>query len=126
MSSDAERLVRSYLASFEARDPEVIASHVSEDFFNEHTAALGSSCRGRDEYLRRLPGFLESMPGMRYEVEDVIAADDRVVATYTLHATIDNRSIEVRGAMVFRVADGEIDHRTDYWDSKVFLDQLGD
>ncbi len=126
MTGDAERVVRSYLAAFEAGDPDAIAAHVSDDFFNEHTAALGSSCTGRDEYRRRLPGFLGSMPGLRYEVEDVVADGDRSVATYTLHAHVSDRDVSVRGAMVFRVVDGLIVHRTDYWDSKVFLDQLAD
>ena len=67
--SDPIEVARSYLASFADRDPDAIAAHVSDDFVNEHTAALGSSCEGRDEYLRRLPGFLDSMPGLRYEIE---------------------------------------------------------
>jgi steroid delta-isomerase-like uncharacterized protein len=119
-------LARSYLASFAGRDVAAIAAHVSDDFVNEHTSALGSGCVGRAEYERRLPGFLDSMPGLRYEVEDVIADGDRAVATYTLHARMNGREIAVRGAMRFVVRDGSIVHRTDYWDSKVVLDQLAD
>ena len=128
MSSErsTEDTVRSYLASFAGRDPDAIAAHVTDDFFNEHTAALGANGHGREEYLRRLPGFLASMPELRYDVEAVVADGDRAVATYALHTTIDGRDIRVRGAMAFRMVDGLIAHRTDYWDSKVFLDQLAD
>lgn len=122
--TDVEAVVRSYLAAFAAGDPADIVAHVGDGFVNEHTAALGSGCVGKDEYLRRLPGFLASMPGLRYDVEDVVVDGDRAVATYTLRATIGRRDVTVRGAMRFVVADGVIAHRTDYWDSKVFLDQL--
>jgi hypothetical protein len=48
-------VVASYLGSFAAADPDVIADHVTADFVNEHRSALGSSCHGREEYRRRLP-----------------------------------------------------------------------
>ncbi|HZY09311.1 MAG TPA: nuclear transport factor 2 family protein, partial [Ilumatobacteraceae bacterium] len=61
-----------YLEAFATGQPDVVASFVTDDFVNEHTAALGSGCEGIDEYRRRLPGFLSSMPGLRYDLEDVI------------------------------------------------------
>ena len=118
-------LVRRYLSAFASGDATEVASLVTDDFFNDHTAALGSSCRGRDEYLKRLPGFLSSMEGLRYEVDDVIAEGERVAATYTLHATVNSRPIAVRGMMRFEVRDGLIARRTDYWDSLVFRQQAG-
>jgi ketosteroid isomerase-like protein len=120
----AADVVRSYLAAFETRDVAAIAAHVADGFVNEHTSALGTGCVGRDAYLQRLPGFLESMPGLHYEVEDVVAEGSRAMATYTLHARIDGRDVAVRGAMRFVLTGGLIARRTDYWDSKVFLDQI--
>jgi steroid delta-isomerase-like uncharacterized protein len=120
----AERCT-AYLAAFATGDPDAVVAHVSEDFVNEHTAALGSGCTGRDEYARRLPGFLASMPALRYEVEDVIADGARVAVAYTLHARVNDRDVAVRGVMRFRTDDGLIAHRTDYWDSLVFQQQAG-
>ncbi len=114
-----------YLESFSTGQPDAVAAFVTDDFVNEHTAALGSGCVGIDEYRRRLPGFLESMPGLRYEVEDVIADGDRVFAAYTLRTVANDRPIAVRGVMRFVVRDGRIAHRTDYWDSLVFQRQAG-
>jgi steroid delta-isomerase-like uncharacterized protein len=114
-----------YLAAFSTGDPSAVAAHVTDDFVNEHTAALGSGCAGIDEYRRRLPGFLASMPGLRYEVEETIAEGDRVAAAYTLHATVNDRPVAVRGVMRFVVRDGRIAQRTDYWDSLVFQRQAG-
>jgi len=118
-------VVRRYLAAFAVGDADGIAALVTDDFVNEHTAALGSGCMGRDEYRKRLPGFLGSMPGLRYEVEDVIADGERVAAAYTLHATVNGRPIAVRGMMRFAVRAGLIAQRTDYWDSLVFQRQAG-
>lgn len=120
----AERCT-TYLAAFATGDPAAVVANVTDDFVNEHTAALGTGCTGRDEYARRVPGFLASMPGLRYEVEDVVADGDKVVAAYTLHTHVNDRDVAVRGVMRFLVRDGLIAHRIDYWDSLVFKQQAG-
>jgi ketosteroid isomerase-like protein len=114
-----------YLAAFDLGRADDIVAHVTDDFVNEHTAALGSSCVGRTEYAKRVPGFLAAMPGLRYEVEDVVAEGDRVVIAYVLHAMVNDRPIAVRGSMWFLVRDELIAKRVDYWDSLVFQRQAG-
>lgn len=114
-----------YLAAFGTANPDAVTSLVTDDFVNEHTAALGGGCVGKTEYVRRVPGFLASMPGLRYEIEEVVADGDRVAAAYTLHARVNDRDIAVRGVMRFRVEGELIAHRTDYWDSLVFKQQAG-
>jgi steroid delta-isomerase-like uncharacterized protein len=114
-----------YLASFATGDPTAITALVTDDFANEHTSALGSSCYGKAEYEARVPAFLASMPGLRYEVEDVITDGDRVMAAYTMHATFNEHPIAIRGVMRFVVAGGRIAKRTDYWDSLLFKQQAG-
>jgi limonene-1,2-epoxide hydrolase len=114
-----------YLAAFATGDPAAVVSHVTDDFVNEHTAALGSGCTGRDEYASRVPGFLASMPGLRYEIEDVVADGQRVAVAYVLHTHVNERDVAVRGVMRFRVEGDLIAHRIDYWDSLVFQQQAG-
>ncbi len=132
----AEALARSYLASFATGDPDAVAAHVSDDFVNDHTAALGSGCVGVEEYRRRLPGFLAGFPGLSYGVDDVVVDPDgtRAAATYRLTATSDGHPIDIRGCMVFEMAlagddaaagGDRITRRTDYWDSLVYLRQVG-
>jgi predicted ester cyclase len=118
-------LCSSYLASFASGEPEQIAAHVAEGFVNEHTAALGGGCTGIDEYRRRLPKFLASMPGLRYDLEEIVAEGERVMAAYTMHAVVNERDIAIRGVMRFRVEGEKIAKRTDYWDSLVFKQQAG-
>ncbi len=114
-----------YLNAFATGDADAVAAFVTDDFVNEHTAALGSGCTGIAEYRQRLPAFLASMPGLAYEVEDVVAEGERVCAAYTLRTTVNEREIAVRGVMRFVVRDGRIAHRIDYWDSLVFQRQAG-
>jgi steroid delta-isomerase-like uncharacterized protein len=125
VSTDSD-VARSYLASFASGDPEQIAALVAPGFVNDHTSALGSGCVGREEYRSRLPGFLGSFPGLRYEVQSVIAdAAGSVAVEYRMTATSDGHPIDIRGAMVMTIRDGLIERRTDYWDSLTFLRQIG-
>ena len=120
----ASRIARSYLESFATGSAEAIAAHVSPDFVNEHTSALGAGCVGRDVYCQRLVGFLADMVDLRYEIEHLIVQAPEVAAFYTMTARWqDEHPISVRGVQRLVVADGLITHRTDYWDSAVFLTQ---
>ena len=114
-----------YVASFASGDPDRIASHVTDDFWNEHTSALGRSGRGRVEYRRRLPAFLAEFAGLRYEVEDVVAEGDRVVVAYTMRARWQGHDVAIRGVFRLRVEDGLVAHRADYWDGLDFQRQTG-
>jgi predicted ester cyclase len=120
-------IATSYLAAFDQRDPELIAAHVADAFKNRHTAALGSSCDGRSAYLDRLPAFLESMPSLHFEVEAMVCEDNEVAVFYTMTGLWQGtQPFNVRGTQRLTISDGLITHRTDYWDSAVFLAQVDD
>lgn len=128
MRSDVDT-VRGYLAAFGRGDADEIVSFVAVDFVNEHLAELGSGCSGRDEYRRRLPGFLADFAGVRYEVDDLVSearsdGTTAVVVRYRLRATHSGVAVEVPGIMWCTVADGTISHRTDLWDSLTFLRRI--
>lgn len=124
-SSDPAEVCLAYLGAFATGEPDQVTAMVTDDFINEHTAALGSGCVGKQEYARRVPGFLASMPGLRYEVEDVLVDGLRVAVAYTLHAHVNQRDVAVRGVMRFVVRGRQVAHRIDYWDSLVFQQQAG-
>jgi steroid delta-isomerase-like uncharacterized protein len=125
-AADPAAVCVAYLAAFATGDPELVLAHVADGFVNEHTSALGEGCVGKDDYRRRLPMFLASMPELRYDIEDVVSTRERVMIPYTLRARVEGHDISVRGVMRFVVdADGLIAQRTDYWDSQVFLRQIG-
>ena len=125
--SSPVEVVRSYLESFDRRDPQEIAAHVSDDFANVGTGALGTTCTGRVAYLERLPDFLGSIEGLHYSVEQLVADGSDVAAFYTLSGRWSgDRPFAVRGVQRLRVIDGLITERTDYWDSATFLRQVDD
>jgi len=113
-----------YLGAFAVGEPEAIATWVTDDFVNEHTAALGTGCVGRDAYRSRLPGFLATFADVRYDVEQIVADGNAVMAAYTMHATFQTTPTTVRGVMRFEVDGDQIAHRIDYWDSLQFLLQV--
>ena len=118
-------IARAYLKSFAGRDPKQIAANVAENFVNEHTSALGSGCVCRSAYLDRLPGFLADMGELRYEIEDLVVDGSAVAAFYTMTARWQGEApISIRGVQRLVISDGLISHRTDYWDSQVFLQQV--
>lgn len=128
MDSSGE-IVTAYLASFATGDPDAVAACVTDDFVNEHLSELGSGCEGRDEYRRRLPGFLSTFAGASYTIVTLaeIATPDAgdVVVRYRFEATYEDTPIDVPGVMWFDVVDGLIARRTDLWDSLTFLRQTG-
>jgi ribokinase len=123
-ASPAETAVR-YLGALGTGDPERVVALVTDDFVNEHASALGAGCVGRDEYRDRLPGFFASMPGVRYEAEQVVADGDVVAVPYVLTATSDGAPVRLRGVMVIETRSGLVARRTDYWDALTFLRQTG-
>ena len=124
-SSNPSDVVRSYLASFDNRDPDEIAAHVSDDFVNHHTSALATGSVGKAAYLDRLPEFLDSMPGLEYRIDELIASGADVAVFYTMTGRWqDEHNFQLAGAQRFRVEDGLIVHRSDYWDSAVFQRQI--
>jgi len=115
----------SYLESFAKRDPDLIASHVSENFKNIHTSALGDPCEGRSSYRDRLPRFLEKFKGLTYECEELIAHDEKVFVAYIMKADVDGSKISIHGVFNLKIINGFIESRVDYFDSLTFLRQIG-
>ncbi len=121
----ARQVALDYLDALNAHDPDRIAACVTEDFVNEHTSALGSSLVGRAAYRERLPSFLGAFDELRYECEDVVTEDDKVVVAYRMGGAWGGRPFELRGVFRFRVEGRHIASRVDYWDSALFQQQVG-
>jgi steroid delta-isomerase-like uncharacterized protein len=116
--------VERYLEALNCGDPDRIAACVTNDFFNEHTSALGHSRRGRASYRERLPSFLAEFAGLHYDVEDTLVEGGRAAVAYTMTCTYHGTPVSVRGVFRFEVEDGLIAHRVDYWDSAAFTQQV--
>ena len=121
----AEAVTR-YLDALNLGDVDLIVRCVSDDFYNEHTSAMGHSLHGRAAYRERLPSFLAQFSGLHYDVEDMIVDGDRAAVAYTMTSAwgSDRKPVSIRGVFRFRVVDGLIAHRVDYWDSAEFTRQV--
>ena len=120
----AGEVAAGYLAAFATADADQIAGWVTDDFVNDHTAALGTGCIGREAYRERLPGFLATFAGLQYDVEEIVAEGPRATAAYTMRAEFQGTPVVVRGMQRFEVRDERIARRVDYWDSLQFLLQV--
>ena len=122
-------IVTAYLMSFATGDADAVAACVTADFVNEHLSELGSGCAGRDEYRRRLDGFLSTFVGARYSIDTLaeIATPDAgdAVVRYRFQAAYEGTPIDIPGVMWFDVRDGLVARRVDLWDSLTFLRQTG-
>jgi steroid delta-isomerase-like uncharacterized protein len=123
----ASGVVQEYLGAFVRGDPDEISGFVATDFHNEHLSSIASGCVGREEYRRRLPGFLADFAGRSYSVQAVVEQDTGssidVVVRYNFRATFEGSAIDIPGVMWFAVEDGLIARRTDVWDSGTFFAQ---
>lgn len=121
--------VRAYLDALGSGDPDAVAACVTEDFVNEHTSARGRSVTGRTAYRERLPGFLSTFAGLRYEVEELLVDGDRAAVAYRMTARLQRDdaqpvAIDVRGVFRLGVREGLVAHRVDYWDGEVVAAQI--
>ncbi len=122
---DVRDVARSYLASFATGEPAAVAAHVSENFSNVHTSALGAPSDGKAEYRARLGEFLTTFEGVTYEAEEILVEGDRAAAAYVMRARYEGQPFEIRGVMRMGIRNGLIEQRIDYFDSLSFLRQTG-
>lgn len=118
------RAAREYVAALNAHDADAVADLVTVNYVNEHTATLGEGTRGREVYRKRLPEFFRQLPGLRYDIEDLVVQDDRAIVAYSLSARPAGHYVTVRGVFRITVEEGLVSHRVDYWDSMAYLRQV--
>ncbi len=121
----SREIALSYLNAFSSGDPDAVAAYVSENFENNQIGLLGTGCKGRDEYRRRLAGYLGTFQNIQYTPEDIIHDGDRVAIAYRMTAQDNDRSIEIYGVMLITISDGLVSVRSDYWDGLSYLQQVG-
>lgn len=121
----ASDVALSYLMSFSSGDPQVIASHVTDDFENNQMGVLGMCFTGKDLYQQRLQGFLSKFRNLKYSPEKVIANDNEVAIAYRMTADDDRCSIDIHGVMIITVSGNKVSQRSDYWDGLSYLGQTG-
>lgn len=117
------QLIRSYLSAFASGDPAQVASHVTDDFVNQHFGLLASGCTSKAVYLERLAGFLAGFANLRYDVEAICVDERQGSARYQMHFEQEGRAFQIPGMMWFEIDGGKIAKRIDCWDGMTYLKQ---
>lgn len=107
-------LVRRYVEEvLSANRMEKLDEMLGPDFTDSTPGALGSET-GPD-VIRAAQGRIRALfPTVQYQVEDLVAEGDKVVARYTVRAAtkeeegIPSQKVEIMGMTLFRIADGRI------------------
>ncbi len=102
------KVVREMNEAMNTGDMEGAASRVSEDVV-WHEIGRAEPRNGKAE----LAGSMADFEGydISYEIHDVVANDDHVIALGTAHATHGGQSLTYRTAEIYHVRDGRVTER---------------
>lgn len=104
-------------------DQETAASLVADDVV-WHEIGAAEPIRGKTQLAARMADF----PGVdiKYDVHDVLASDDHVIALGTATATAGDRSLTYRTAEIYHVGNGQVTERWAFSDdTKAITDFFG-
>lgn len=128
MPADAKAVVRRlYEEVWNKRRLEVVSELISPSHALNDPHLSGSAL-GPDAYKRVLTHFVSAFPDLQFQVEDLIAEKNKVVACWTVAGTHErefrgisatHKKMVIEGATIHHVSNGKI------IDSYVNLDYLG-
>ena len=103
-------------------DREKAASFVADDIVWHQIGA--ETLRGKAALAASMAGLGDAT--LDYDVHDVVANDDHVIALGTAHVTMGGRSIDYRTAEIYHVRNGQITERWAFSDdTKAITDFFG-
>ena len=112
---------------------EVLALFTADGVWEE--VAIGLVAQGPDEIGAHLDRLFTAVPDITFDVSSGFVAGERAVVEWTVSGTYSSdfpglppasgQRFSFRGASIFQLEDGKIDHYTEYWDAYIFLVQLG-
>ena len=112
---------------------DVIDEIYAEDYVN-HTTTSGGEIKGRQGVRDIVEQWRAAFPDVRVSLDDVFAADDRVVTRITVTGTHEGdwrgvaptgASVDIRIISIFRIEDGQIIERWENADMLGLVQQLG-
>ena len=133
---EIQGLIDEYVAAWEARDADLIASHHADDgIFHLHSAA--EPVRGRDAIRETFAGLLAVFPDLTFVEQELISGDWGWVVRWTMSGTLaqpypagskvaePGSRFEIDALDMITVADGKLTAKHTYVDWQAALDQLG-
>jgi steroid delta-isomerase-like uncharacterized protein len=106
-------------------------------FFSDDTVFHepgGVTLRGRDELRERLDMIYSAFPDIHHVIEDLIAADDKVVARFSITGTHQGefvgtlptgRQVKFTATVIYQFIGGKIAEAWIDWDALSVMQQIG-
>jgi predicted SnoaL-like aldol condensation-catalyzing enzyme len=121
-------LVRRFYAEIDAGNIDAMDELVAENYVDHNPAPFPGLPTGRDGLKKAFEIFWNATPG-RHEIEDQIAAGDKVVTRLTayLPGPLPATGVDIRetGVAIHRIADGKL---AEHWSDRndlALMQQLG-
>ncbi len=136
MSADADNKAivrRLYEEVWNKRKLDLISEIISPSHAL-HAPNISGSSLGPEAYKRQILLFLAGYSDLRFNIEDMIAEQDKVVACWTFSGThrgdymgipATNKKVSVDGMTIHHVAGGKIMDSYSNWDALGMMQQLG-
>jgi ketosteroid isomerase-like protein len=116
-------VVRRMNEAMSGGDMETAASLVADDVV-WHEIGAAEPIRGKAQLAARMAGLGDA--NITYDVHDVTASDDHVIALGTATATLGGRSLTYRTAEIYHVGNGQVTERWAFSDdTKAITDFFG-
>jgi ketosteroid isomerase-like protein len=129
MSQENIELVRRGIEAFNRHDVEGMKATCTPDFelVPLRAAMEGTTYKGPDAIAEAFRDFDESWEELRYDIEDILVAGDRVVAITRLRGRgrQSGVSIDQAVALMFNVRDGKAASMRSYSDVDAALEAAG-
>ncbi len=103
------------------------------DGYVDHDAILGD--QGREGVKQTVAGYRAAFPDLTFTVEDVVAADDKVVLRWRAEGTFENEYMDqpptgekgepINGIAIDRFEDGKVAESWGQWDTLRFMRNIG-
>ena len=108
MSEENAEVVRQGFGALNAGEPDFSIYHPELVYHPRADEPDPSPHFGRDAFERLALGFLESFPGLVFDVEELIDVDDLVIASTVMHGRGSASGADVADAYVFvyKLRDG--------------------
>ena len=116
-------VVRRMNEAMSGGDMETAASLVADDVV-WHEIGAAEPIRGKAKLAARMADFGDAT--ITYDIHDVLASDEHVIALGTANATIDDRKLTYRTAEIYHVGNGQVTERWAFSDdTKAITDFFG-
>ena len=129
MTTDSTRIVKDYLAAWNAHDSEALLSLFANDCVYEDVA-LGRIEQGKERVRSLVQSVFADLEDFRMEAKSAFGATEWTMTGTFVHSSVPGltatgRSFAVRGATILQLRDGKIHRNSDYLDLPAFLRQTG-